>query len=150
MLTMRAKYGLKALLALARADAGATIRISDIAEREGIPKKFLEVILLDLRNRGIVESRMGAGGGYMLARPSDLITMGEVVRVLDGPLAPIPCVSQTAYERCADCEDEEACALRLVMKEVRDGIASILDHTTLKDAVRQAEGKPPLRRRRKA
>ncbi|MFP5245570.1 MAG: RrF2 family transcriptional regulator [Thermoanaerobaculia bacterium] len=141
MLTRRAKYGLKALLALARAGDGATLRIADIAEREQIPKKFLEGILLELRNRGLVASRLGAGGGYALARPADLISMGEAVRVLDGPLAPINCVSQTAYEPCDDCEDEAACALRLVMKEVRDGIAATLDHTTLRDAVERRKKK---------
>lgn len=137
MLTRRAKYGLKALLALARAGDGATMRIGDIAGQERIPKKFLEAILLDLRNHGLVASRLGVGGGYGLARPADLITMGEAVRVLDGPLAPIACVSQTEYKPCEDCQDEAACALRRVMKDVRDGIASILDHTTLRDAVRQ-------------
>ena len=138
MLSMRAKYGLKALLALARAGDGATLRIADIAAGEKIPKKFLESILLDLRKSGLLSSRIGVGGGYSLARPADLITMGEAVRLLDGPLAPIACVSQTAYERCDDCDDEAGCALRLVMKDVRDRIASILDNTTLREALQTA------------
>src|SRR5512141_1266942 len=105
MLSRRAKYGLKALLALARHGSSEPVRISDLAAQERIPKKFLEAILVDLKRRGLVESRKGVGGGYILAKPADLITMGEVVRILDGPLAPIACVSQTAYERCADCVD---------------------------------------------
>ncbi|MHB0971039.1 MAG: RrF2 family transcriptional regulator [Thermoanaerobaculia bacterium] len=143
MLSKRAKYGLKALIALARPGRSGPMRIADLAAQERIPLKFLELILLDLRNAGLLASKKGIGGGYDLARPADLITMGEAMRVLDGPLAPIPCVSQTAYERCDECTDELTCELRLVMKDVRDGIALILDGTTLLDAARRTPA--PLR-----
>jgi Rrf2 family protein len=135
MLSKRAKYGLKALLALARHRGGSPTRISDLAHDEHIPKKFLELILLELKGHGLVDSRKGVGGGYILGKPADLITMGEVVRILDGPLAPIACVSQTAYERCPDCPDEQACGVRFVMKQVRDGIADILDNTAITDVI---------------
>ena len=135
MLSQRAKYGLKALLALARTGGDEPTRISDLAHDEHIPKKFLELILLELKKHGLVESRKGVGGGYILGKPADLITMGEVVRILDGPLAPIACVSQTAYERCPDCPDEQACGVRFVMKQVRDGIADILDNTAITDVI---------------
>lgn len=150
MLSKRAKYGLKALLALAESGHRPQ-RIADIAEREAIPKKFLELILLDLRNAGLLRSKKGAGGGYALARPADLVYLGEVVRLLDGPLAPLPCVSMTAYRRCDECADERTCGIRLVMKEVRDAIAGILDRTSLADVLRRvAEARataapPPLR-----
>ena len=147
MLSKRAKYGLKALLALARQDRAQPTRISDLASEEHIPKKFLEVILLDLKKHGLVESRMGIGGGYVLSKPADLIKIGEVVRILDGPLAPIACVSQTAYARCPDCPDEQACGVRLVMKQVRDGIADILDNTALSDTVALVSSKRARRRR---
>ncbi|MGA7615336.1 MAG: Rrf2 family transcriptional regulator [Thermoanaerobaculia bacterium] len=153
MLSKRAKYGLKAMIGLAR-DPGGPMRIEDLARQEKIPKKFLELILLDLRNQGFLRSKKGAGGGYALARPADLIGLGQLVRVLDGPLAPIPCVSQTAYETCDDCADEQACELRIVMKKVRDEIARVLDGTTLADAVAKrsagdlAPPAPPGGRRR--
>jgi Rrf2 family protein len=135
MLSKRAKYGLMAMVALARRGDSAPMRISDLAEQERLPRKFLEIILLELRNNGLLQSKKGSGGGYSLAKPPDLITLGQIVRILDGPLAPIPCVSQTAYEPCGECHDERTCAVRLVMKEVRDGIAAILDRTSLSDAL---------------
>jgi Rrf2 family protein len=159
VLSKRAKYGLLASIALARENTGTPIRISDLAARERLPRKFLELILLELRNHGLLQSKKGSGGGYSLAKPPDLITLGQVVRILDGPLAPIACVSQMAYEPCDECQDELTCALRLVMKDVRDGIAAILDRTTLKDAIHRSDalvaamatsspGRQPRRRRR--
>jgi Rrf2 family protein len=142
VLSRKSKYGLKALLVLAAGDAAAAgtkaidrargpVLISELADREAIPKKFLEAILLELKRHGILESRKGKGGGYFLRRPADDITFGEVIRVLDGPLAAVPCVSQTAYMKCAECLDEQSCGVRLAMKQVRDATARILDHTTL-------------------
>jgi Rrf2 family protein len=132
-LTKRGEYGLKALIDLAaQDDPQAATQIKDIAQRQQIPVKFLEQILLTLKNAGLLRSRAGVGGGYYLARPPAEITLGQVVRVLDGPLAPIPCVSQMAYERCV-CEDETTCGLRLAMLDVRNAIADILDQTTLAD-----------------
>jgi Rrf2 family protein len=133
VLSRKAKYGLKALLALAREASAEPVLIADLSDRDAIPKKFLEAILNELKRRGVVDSKKGKGGGYFLRRPPDQITVGEVIRVLDGPLAAVPCVSQTAYMRCAECVDEVTCGVRLAMKEVRDATAEILDHTTLAD-----------------
>ncbi len=139
MLTKKTKYALQALLALARDYGRGPILISEIAENERIPKKFLELILLDLKNNGILQSKKGRGGGYFLGRPPELITFGQVIRLLDGPLAPLPCVSQTAYRKCDECKDERSCGIRVVMKDVRDSTAKILDTTTLADALHRVE-----------
>ena len=130
---MKAKYGLRALAALAKEHGNGPILISDIASTESIPHKFLELILLDLKRKGILQSKRGKGGGYALSRPPSSISVGEVIRALDGPLALLPCVSQTAYQRCDECVDEVTCGIRHVMKEVRDATATILDGTTLED-----------------
>ncbi len=111
MLTKKGKYGLKALVHLAQLPAGSLAFINDIATKNRIPKKFLEAILSELRNAGFVQSRKGKEGGYRLACPAEEIKVGHVVRVLDGPLAPIPCASRTRYERCEDC-DETTCQVR--------------------------------------
>jgi Rrf2 family protein len=149
MLSQKAKYGLKALLALARQHGRGPLHISDIARQETIPQKFLEFILLQLRNHGIVRSRKGKGGGYTLLRAPGEITYGEVVRILDGPLAPVPCASVTAYVKCEDCRDETHCGVRTVMKSVRDATAGILDHTTLADVLRQTGRTRPSSRSRR-
>ena len=150
-LSKRGEYGLKALMALATNDSDTdVIQIRDIAEREKIPIKFLEQILLTLKNAGMLASRKGSSGGYYLAKPASEITLGQIVRTLDGPLAPIHCVSQMAYERCV-CDDEETCGLRLTMLDVRNAIADILDNTTLADVsqrVARALTRKKTRRRR--
>jgi Rrf2 family protein len=144
MLSQRAKYGLKAMLALARRPGSAPLLVADLAREESIPQKFLEMILLQLRNQGLVQSKKGPGGGYLLLQSADAITLGRVVRILDGPLAPVPCASVTAYRKCVDCADEDTCGVRLVMKQVRDATAAILDHTTLAD-VAGTRGRRPRR-----
>jgi Rrf2 family protein len=131
MLSKKSKYGLKALLALAEDTGRGPILISELADRQRLPRKFLEAILLELKRHGILESKKGKGGGYFLRREPSSITLGQVIRVLDGPLALIPCVSQTAYMKCEECVDEETCGIRLAMKDVRDATAQILDNTTL-------------------
>src|SRR5512141_2797902 len=132
-LSKRGEYGIKALIALATGDSEQqVVQIRELAERQKIPVKFLEQILLTLKNAGILHRRLGVSGGYYLASPADQITLGQVVRTLDGTLAPIRCVSKIAYERCV-CPDEETCGLRLVMLDVRNAIAGILDKTTLAD-----------------
>jgi Rrf2 family protein len=136
---MKSKYGLKALMLLAEAEGRGPVLVSDLAEREAIPKKFLEAILLDLKRRGVVQSKKGKGGGYFLRRGAKAITFGEVIRVLEGPLALVPCVSQTAYAPCVECLDERTCGVRLAMKDVRDATAEILDHLTLDDVNRQVD-----------
>jgi len=137
-LSKRGEYGLRAMINLADTAAGdkpyPLVQIKEISERENIPVKFLEQILLALKNAGLLQSKMGFGGGYYLARPAAEINLGQIVRVLDGPLAPIRCVSQMAYEPC-DCPDEQTCGLRMVMGDVRNAIAAILDNTSLADVV---------------
>lgn len=135
MISKKAKYGLQAVISLAKRKADEPVLIAELAQQERIPKKFLELILLDLKNHGILQSKKGKGGGYFLGRQAERITLGEVIRVLEGPLAPVSCVSETAYKRCDDCVDENCCGIRLVMKDVRDAISNILDKTTFADVV---------------
>jgi Rrf2 family protein len=139
MLSMKAKYGLKALLALAARDAEGPILIVDLSRREKIPQKFLESILLQLKRADILRSKKGRGGGYALDRPPEAIILGDVIRLLDGPLALVPCASLTAYQKCGDCTDEATCGIRIVMKEVRDATAGILDGTTLADLLQRQQ-----------
>jgi len=139
MLSKKTKYALQALTLLTKEYGRGPVLISDLAEKERIPKKFLELILLSLKNKGILQSKKGKGGGYFLGKPPDSITLGEVIRILDGPLAPLPCVSQTAYRKCDECEDEMTCGIRPIMKEVRDETARILDGTTLLDLLKNVE-----------
>lgn len=147
MLTKKSKYGLKAVLYLAsQADRGP-ISVAEVAEHERIPRKFLEAILVDLKRHGLLHSRKGKGGGYSLMKTPGEITVGQVIRTLDGPLALIPCVSQTAYAPCKECVDEETCGVRLAMKDVRDATAQILDHTTL--SALNARCRPDRRARRR-
>ena|ERR1700677_2335371 len=148
MLSHKSKYALKALLVLSESYGEGPLLISEIAEREHIPKRFLELILLELKNNGVLRSKKGKGGGYALSKPPDLLSVGLVLRLIEGPLAPIPCVSKSAYEKCAECHDERTCGIRLLMKEVRDATATILDSTTFADVVNRSlkadKGKQPL------
>jgi Rrf2 family protein len=131
MLSMRAKYALKALMYLAQARDKGPVLIGEIAERQKLPRKFLEQILLELKNQRVLRSRQGKTGGYYLAKPPEEIQVGQIVRVFNGPLALVPCVSVTAFEKCAECLDFSTCGVRRVMKKVRDVTAEILDGTTL-------------------
>jgi Rrf2 family protein len=117
---------------------GEMVQIKDISMQEKIPAKYLEQILLALKNAGLLQSRMGIGGGYYLSRPSKDINLGQIIRVLDGPLAPIRCVSQMAYEACG-CPDETTCGLRMVMGDVRNAITNILENTSLADVTTRVE-----------
>src|SRR6478609_8398847 len=123
MFTRKGKYGLKAMLTLAREHGRGPMLISELAQTDGIPKKFLENILLTLKHRGLVQSRKGPHGGYQLGRTPDAISVGEIVRALDGPLALVSCVSQTAYSPCEECVSEKECAVRRVFQQVRDETA---------------------------
>jgi len=146
MLSQRGRYALKALLNIARSN-GDTRQVAAISEEEQIPRKFLESIMSDLRRAGLVRSTRGNMGGYTLARPSDLITFGEVIRVTDGPIAMLPCVSRNFYQRCEDCVDEYTCQLRNLFSEVRDVVTTILDSRTLADMLRgesKVNGKSPV------
>ncbi len=139
MISKKTKYGLRAVLLLAREYGRGPLLISEVAEREGIPKKFLELILLELKNKGILQSKKGKGGGYSLGKAPENVTFGQVIRALEGPLAPVPCVSQTAYMKCEECRDELTCGIRIVMKQVRDATAKIVDGTTLAQVLRQVD-----------
>lgn len=138
MLTSKAKYALRAMIDLA-AQAGAGPRrpifIADVAARQDIPRRFLENILLELRKHSLVVSHRGKSGGYALARTPDLITFADIIRAIDGPLALTPCTSRTAYQRCEDCKNEAECAIRRTLIQVRDATASLLEGTTLAQAV---------------
>jgi Rrf2 family protein len=135
VLSQKAKYALRALLMLSQQTPGDLILVADIAEQERVPRKFLELILLELKKHGILHSQRGKGGGYRLARPPSQITFGQIIRVMDGPLAPLPCASVTGYRRCADCSEDRVCTIQKVMRRVRDAMAEILDRTTLADAL---------------
>ena len=136
MISQKAKYALRALVALAKeAKPGEAVFISQIAADQRIPKKFLEQILLDLKHHGIVESRRGKVGGYLLLKAPSEITFGEVMRIVDGPLAPLPCLSRMAYRRCEDCEAEAECEVRHVFARVAEATRAVLDGTTIADAV---------------
>lgn len=133
MLTNKGKYGLKAMMHLAGLAPGELAQVADIAETCSIPKKFLDQILSELRNAGIAYSKKGKGGGYALSRPAHEIRVGHIIRILDGPLAPLPCASVTAYRPCEDCGNEKLCGVRLMMMEAREALSGVLDNRTLAD-----------------
>ena len=138
-LSKRGEYGLRAMIALAdmqKQNPNALVQIKDLSARENISPKFLEQILLTLKNAGLLHSKMGVGGGYHLARTPREITLGQIFRTLDGPIAPIRCVSHMAYEAC-ECPDEETCGLRMAMFDVRNAIVNVLDKTTLADVIKR-------------
>lgn len=135
VLSKKAKYGIRAAMYLAARAGGPLVGIQEIADNENIPKKFLDAILLELRNVGLLQSRKGKGGGYAIGRPPSEITVGAIIRVLDGPLALTPCASRSAYQPCDDCPNVETCRLRRVMIEVREATAQVLDQHTLADLV---------------
>jgi Rrf2 family protein len=141
MLSQKTRYALKALTFLADDEKSGKgpVLISDLAKRGDMPQKFLEAILLELKNHGILQSKKGKGGGYFLGKDAEDIRLGTVIRLLEGPMALLPCVSQTAYRRCDECEDEETCGIRILFKEVRDATAQILDNTSLAKVKRVEE-----------
>ena len=132
MLTQKARYALHAMLFLAGRDGSATV--AEMAEQRGIPRKFLEQILSDLRLRGLVVGKRGPSGGYLLGRPAAQITFAEILRCIDGPLALAPCASQTAYRACPDCQSIETCAIRPILMAVRDTTALLLEGMSLAEA----------------
>lgn len=138
MISKKAKYALKALKVLTEERGRGPVLIAHIADREAIPKKFLEAILLELRNHGILQSQKGKGGGYMLRIEPHRVNFAQVIRVIDGPIAPTPCVSLNFYVKCDDCADEETCILRPVMAQVRDANLGVYENTTLEIFIKQA------------
>ena len=133
MLSKKAKYGLKALEYIAKQDTTIPVHTSDISLSESIPRKFLETILLDLKHDGILKSKQGKNGGYNLLLEPSQVTIGRVVRLFDGPIALLPCVSSNYYEPCEDCENEAVCGLKNIFSEVREATSSILDKLILQD-----------------
>ncbi|MFT5778839.1 MAG: Rrf2 family protein [Crocinitomicaceae bacterium] len=133
MLSKKTKYGLKALSFLARKEDRNPVLISEIAGSENISQKFLEAILLDLKKSGILGSKKGKGGGYYLLKDPETITMASVIRVLEGPIAWLPCVSLNYYEKCQDCESEDECSLHALMVQVRDNTLAVLENKNIMD-----------------
>ena len=137
MLSKKTKYAIKALVALAKNDTNLPMLISDIATNEQLPKKFLEAILLELKHNGFVSSKKGAGGGYYLLKKADEINLSAIIRIVDGPIAMLPCVSLNFYERCEECKDEKTCGIRDIAKDVRDATLKILVETSIGDIIRR-------------
>lgn len=131
MMSQKAKYALRALVALARAGRGESRMIGEISRDQAIPKKFLEQILLELKRAGLVSSRRGRMGGYELVKAPEEIMYGEVLRLIDGPIAPLPCLSKIAYRKCEDCKDESSCEIRHVFERVTLATRAVLDSTSL-------------------
>lgn len=132
MLSMKAKYALRALMVMSKNER-KMLSSKTIAKEADVPQKFLDNILQELRHKQIVDSKRGIFGGYFLAIPSDEIMVGDLIRMMDGPLAPIRCASVTAYQKCDDCVDEAKCAIRKTMVEVRNAIAEVLDNKSVRD-----------------
>jgi Rrf2 family protein len=127
------------MLALGRKYREGPVLIGTLAREEAIPIKFLEAILLDMKGRGLLDSKMGRKGGYFLNRPPSAVTIGSIIRVIEGPLAPLPCASETAFKPCEECQDVENCGTRIIMRRVRDAISEVLDRTTLADLIKQVD-----------
>lgn len=138
MLSLKTKYAIKALIALAeeRARGGSSLRIEEIAERGGTPKRFLEHILIEIRKGGFIGSRRGRDGGYFLIKAPEAISIGEVLRLVDGPIAPLPCLSRRAYHRCEDCADEATCLIRRVFGDLFSAYLLMVESMTLADLMR--------------
>lgn len=151
MLSRKARYALHALFVLGARQSPDPMMIADIAKEAKVPRKFLEQILLELKKRGLVHSHRGKFGGYTIGRPPEKISFAEVLRIIDGPLALSPCASRTAYQKCDDCVDEDACAIRKFLLEVRDATAAILETSTIAEAIvfEHAGEKPPAKGRRR-
>ena len=135
MLAHKTQYAVKARIALAEIGVGEAMQIADLAKQEAIPKKFLEQILLDLKHQGLINSRRGKLGGYTLIKAPEEISIGRIVRLIEGPIAPLSCLSKMAYQRCDDCRDETNCRVRRVFAESYEATVAILERTTLKDAL---------------
>ena len=147
MISQKAKYAFKALFRLAEIPPGSSLSIEEIATAEAIPRRFLEHILLELKGERIVSSLRGPRGGYTLVSPPGELTIGRILRIVDGPMAPVPCLSRNFYRRCADCKDERTCTVRHLFAEAYAAQLERFDTTTLADALRarplETAGSPP-------
>jgi Rrf2 family protein len=139
LLTKRTKYAIKALIALARSKDNKPMLIAEIAAQEGLPKRFLESILLDLKRAKFLSSKMGSGGGYFLMQDASLIKVLEIIRILDGPIALLPCVSLNFYQRCEECKDELTCSIRQMMQKVREASVDIMGNTSIADLIEKEQ-----------
>ena len=141
MISQKTKYAIKALMTLGDelASGGSALTIEEIAQRSGAPKRFLEHIMLELRNAGYVGSRRGRAGGYVLIKPAKEISIGELLRQVDGPIAPLPCLSRRSYQRCEDCEDEKTCRLRRMFGQVFWSYLLLIESLTLDDLLEQGD-----------
>ena len=139
LVSKKSVYGLKALMNMARNPERSQVLISELAREENIPRKFLEAILLALKNGGLLTSRIGKGGGYSLAVAPRAVTIGRIIRILEGDIAPVSCLSTTNYVPCEECADEASCGIRLVMADVQSAMSSVLDTVTLADMVERSE-----------
>ncbi len=139
MLSKKSKYAINALVFLAKQKKGEAVQISRIAESEHIPRKFLEAILLDLRNAGVLCSKKGKFGGYYLHKEPDEINMADVMRLFDGAIALLPCVTQKYYEKCEECKNEAVCGIRDVFMDVRNETVNMLKNATLSEIIRRSE-----------
>ena len=138
MISLKTKYAIKALITLAeeKARGGSSLTIEEIAERGGTPKRFLEHILLEIKRGGLIGSRRGRVGGYLLIKAPETISVGAILRLVDGPMAPLPCLSRGAYQPCADCKDEESCRIRAVFGAVFANYLLLVESLTLADLLR--------------
>ena len=143
MISQRARYAFKALVALARAKPGKGLRIRELCEQEKLPRKFVEQILLSLKAGGYISSRRGRDGGYELLKPAGLIHIGPLLRLVDGPIAPLPCLSRTAYRKCEDCRDESACEVRIAFDRSYAAYLAALEGTTLAQIMGEADRQKP-------
>jgi Rrf2 family protein len=139
MISQRARYAFKAIIALARAPSGSGLSIGELCVQEKLPRKFLEQILISLKAAGYITSRRGRHGGYELLKPADLIFIGPLLRAVDGPIAPLPCLSRTAYRRCDNCKHEATCPLRMAFAEAYAGYLATLEATTLAEILSHSE-----------
>ena len=139
MISQRARYAFKAVVALARAKPGEGMQIKQLCEQEKLPRKFLEQILLTLKAAGYISSRRGRDGGYEILKAPAKIMIGPMLRAVDGPIAPLPCLSRTAYRRCDDCRDEAACELRIAFDKAYSDYLATLEHLSLADIMRQSD-----------
>lgn len=140
MLSKKSKYAIKALVCLAkRYETKSLLKTSEIAAEENIPKKFLEAILVEMRNNGLILSKMGAHGGYYLSKHPEEVVLSHIIRISGGPIAMLPCVSLNFYEKCEECPSEENCSLRSVLMEVREATLKILSKTSLADLIHREE-----------
>ena len=144
MLSKKSTYGLRALMNLARNLERGQVLISELAQEERIPKKFLEAILLALKNGGILHSRIGKGGGYSLAVPAGKLTVGRIIRILEGDYAPLSCLRDTKYAHCTECDGMELCGIRQVMADVHRAVASVLDTALLSGMVERSEARKQI------